>query len=166
MECAGSMIWWNHAIWFMANHLERFFEDIPHPSLRSKFSAFLVWLYQDESLAIKCHISFMHARKRICQGAIQLAINPKGPLFKENAQLPGFKQVGRLFKLASWSIANPDKTSVAPSAKRQKLSTPTSGNNQNVRGRGNGGSTRGYRRGRGANYYNTPSQKWNNGPNW
>jgi len=161
------MIWWDHAIWFMANHLDRFFDDIPHPSLRSKFSAFLVWLHQAGSLAVKCHISFMHARKWICEGAVQLAVDLDGPLFTENTHLPGYKQVERLLKPASWSVANPDRTSPAPAFKRQKLMSTSPGNSNNAaRGRGNGGSGRGYGRGRGNNYYNSPGQTWNNGPNW
>lgn len=44
ISCAGSMIWWDHAIWSMANHLDHFFEDARHPSLKFKFNAFLVWL--------------------------------------------------------------------------------------------------------------------------
>lgn len=65
-------------------------------------------------------------------------------------------------------MANPDKTSQAPLSKRQRLNsnTPPSVGSNAGRGKSIGGSGRGCGRGRGSNYYNTPSQNWNNNPNW
>ena len=37
------MIWFDHAVWFMLNNLERFF-DSRYPSLASKYGAFITWI--------------------------------------------------------------------------------------------------------------------------
>jgi hypothetical protein len=41
--CKGTMLWFDHAIWFILNNLERFF-DSTYPTLTAKYGAFITWL--------------------------------------------------------------------------------------------------------------------------
>jgi hypothetical protein len=40
--CKGDIMWFDHAIWHMINHLDVFFVDTDFPTLASKFVAFFV----------------------------------------------------------------------------------------------------------------------------
>jgi hypothetical protein len=40
--CRGAIIWFDHAIWYMVNNLSKFFDDTEHPSIASKYVAFIV----------------------------------------------------------------------------------------------------------------------------
>jgi len=165
--CNGSFIWWDHACWYMVNHLEKFFPSVSFPSLKSKFIAFLIWMQGAGRTAIRCQIAFAYARTWMCTAAMQFANNPTGKVLSELPDLPGPRQIERLLKPASFSVANPGTPSSAPPSKRQKLNlnTPPNANRQhgggysrgrtfNYRGRGSGagrGNTNQYRR------YNAPS---------
>ena len=41
--CKGTMLWFDHAMWFMINNLERFF-DKAYVNLTAKFAAFIMWI--------------------------------------------------------------------------------------------------------------------------
>lgn len=135
----------------MINHLEKFFPDDTFPSLKAKFIAFLIWMQGAGRTAIRCQIAFAQARAWMCTGAIQFASNPSGKILAELPDLPGPRQIERMLKPASFSIANPGIPSHAPPSKRQKinLNTPPNASRQPNgasynRGRG------GYARGRGS----------------
>jgi len=40
--CQGSILWLDHCIYFMINHLEKFFPDERYPTLKTKFFAFCI----------------------------------------------------------------------------------------------------------------------------
>ena len=50
--CRGTMIWFDHSVWFMLNNLERFF-DARYPSLATKYGAFITWISAAGLLAVK-----------------------------------------------------------------------------------------------------------------
>jgi hypothetical protein len=50
--CKGNMIWFDHAVWFMLNNLERFF-DSRYPSLATKYGAFITWMSAACSVAVR-----------------------------------------------------------------------------------------------------------------
>jgi len=80
--CSGSFIWWDHAVWYMINHLEKFFPDANFPSLKAKFIAFLIWMQGAGRLAIKCQIAFSFTRTWMCSAAIAFAANPTGRILE------------------------------------------------------------------------------------
>ena len=148
--CTGSVIWWDHACWYMVNHLEKFFPDENFPTLKAKLMAFMIWMQGAGRTAIRCQIAFTYTRTWMCNGAIQFAANPMGKILPELPELPGPKKIERLLKPASFSVANPGTPSSAPPTKKQRinLNTPPQHARQNggaVRGRGRGS----YGRGRG-----------------
>ena len=50
--CRGTMIWFDHSVWFMINNLDRFF-DSRYPSLATKFGAFITWISAAGLMAVK-----------------------------------------------------------------------------------------------------------------
>jgi len=167
--CTGSLIWWDHAAWYMINHLEKFFPDDSFPTLKAKFIAFLIWMHGAGRTAVRCQLAFSQARTWMCTGAIQFAANPTGKVLAELPDMPGPRQIERMLKPAAFSIANPGTPSSAPPSKRQKLNlnTPPNSNRQASgggynRGRGSYSRGRGFGAGRGNNNfnrrYNPPAQ--------
>ena len=57
-DCNGSMVWWNHTVWYVINHLEKFFPHNEHPSLMVKFVAFIIWVSGPGRLATLCQLAF------------------------------------------------------------------------------------------------------------
>lgn len=167
--CSGSFIWWDHGVWYMINHLEKIFPDDNFPTLKAKFIAFLIWIQGAGRTAVRCQLAFAQARSWMCTGAIQFAANPSGKILAELPDMPGPRQIERMLKPASFSVANPGTPSSAPPSKRQKLNlnTPPSSNRQMAgggynRGRGAYSRGRGYGTGRGNSNlhrrYNPPVQ--------
>ena len=164
--CSGDILWWDHACWYMINHLERFFDDDNYPTLNAKLAAFMVWMAKVGRQAIKSHIVFMYQRKWMIEAAVQFAAFRNAKLLDKYPDAVGFRKIERLLKPASFSIANPETPSQAPS-KRQglNLNTPPS-NHQPSRHsgsypRGQGGrfqaaGTRGCG-GRGTHYGRSPT---------
>ena len=60
--CNGSMVWWDHAVWYILNHLEKFFPHAEHPSLMAKFVAFVIWVSCPSRLATQCQLTFNQTR--------------------------------------------------------------------------------------------------------
>ena len=42
--CTGTMLWFDHAIWFMINNLESFFDQAYGSKLAGKYGAFITWI--------------------------------------------------------------------------------------------------------------------------
>jgi hypothetical protein len=59
--CKGNMMWFDHAVWFMLNNLERFF-DSRYPSLAAKYGAFITWMSATCSVAICTQVTFIAFR--------------------------------------------------------------------------------------------------------
>jgi len=123
--CNGSFIWWNHACWYMVNHLGKFFTDEMFPSVKSKFIAFLIWMQGTGRLAIKCQVTFAHFQRWMCTVAIQYAANSYVEILPDLPKLPGTKKIERLLKPAAFFLANPGTPILAPPTKKQKINLKT-----------------------------------------
>lgn len=167
--CSGSFIWWDHAAWYMINHLDKFFPDSTFPSLKAKFIAFLIWMQGAGRTAIRCQVAFSYTRTWMCEAAIVFAANPTGRILGDLPDLPGPRKIERLLKPPSFSVANPGTPSNAPPTKKQKINLntpPPPGRQSNPgfsygRGRGSYGRGRNSGGGRGSNLhrrYNAPAQ--------
>lgn len=145
--CNGAIIWFDHAMWYMINHLERFFPDTEFPSLSAKFLAFIIWSSSVARTAYKWHMTFTYTRLWMKEGILQYAQQPQEPLFSKYPDLPGFRYIERLLKPPSFSIANPGTPSLGPGGKRQKLlnlnTTPPVHRLNPGGSRGRGGYSRG-----------------------
>ena len=146
--CKGTMLWFDHAIWFMTNNLERFF-DSAYANLMAKFAAFITWISSAVKKAIKAQITFMNTRHMMEQAALEYAVDPEAKILAKFYEAPGTRQVGKFFKPAQFSL------DIAPTPspitnKRRKYSSPNQGyrqgyiqpqmrNADSTRGRGNQG---------------------------
>ena len=154
--CNGNVIWWDHAVWYIINHLDKFFPQSHYPTLMSKYIAFVIWVSGPGRLAVQCQLAFNHTRNWMYEAVMQYATNPQD----DSILLPGYPEAGpRLIekhvKPASFTIANPRHPSQGPPTKKQKinLNTPSgsaqnsSAQKQNSRQKASGGYGRGNSRG-------------------
>ena len=129
-DCNGSMVWWDHAVWYVVNHLEKFFPHNEHPSLMAKFVAFIIWVSGPGRLATLCQLAFNQTRTWMCTAVLQLAKN----LIDECIILPGLPEAGprlieRHIKSKAFSLKNPKIPSLGPPSKKQKINLNTTPNN-------------------------------------
>ena len=126
--CNGAMVWYDHAVWYVLNHLDKFFPHSEYPSLMAKFVAFIIWVSGLGRLATHCQIAFNQTRAWMCFAVLQYAKNPAD----DCVILPGLHEAGprlieRHIKSKAFSIANPKLPSSGPTSKKQKInlnSTP------------------------------------------
>ena len=116
--CDGSVIWWDHAVWMMVNRLELFFGE-EYPTLRSKLAAFWIWIASSGKAAVKSHLTFSFRRDITLEGVLEYANNQTGRLLKKYGDGAGIRQIERLIKPPSFSLANPSPSAAV--GKRQKL---------------------------------------------
>ena len=119
--CQGAIMWWDHAVWFMANNLERFFSNDLHPTLVSKFATFCVWMAGTGRIATKSHLMFLQSRTWMTEAAVLFAATPNASLMTRYPDLPGFRKVERLLKPISFTLANPVTPSLGPANKRPRI---------------------------------------------
>ena len=120
-RCKGEMIWFDQAIWFMLNNLERFFDKVSHPSLAAKFGAFLTWISAATSVVVRMQISFLKYRHLMEIAAIELAVDPSQKLLAIHGDAPGALQVERMFKLAAFTIETTPTHTPPPYSKKRRI---------------------------------------------
>jgi hypothetical protein len=118
--CRGTMIWFDHSVWFMLNNLDRFF-DSRYPSLATKFGAFITWISTAGLLTVKTQITFMSFRRLMETAAAELAAHPNDKLLAKYLDAPGARQVERLFKPASFSLETTPSPSPTASSRKRRL---------------------------------------------
>lgn len=163
--CRGDVMWFDHSVWYMVNHLDLFFPtDQGFPTLASKFGAFIVWISDAARVAVRHQITFTYLRKLMVEAAIQYVSDPTAKLLPAYKDAAGVRQIERLLKPASFTVANPGTPSPGPSGKRtwSKMnlnltpdSNPTPHRSNPRYGRGghmSRGSSRGGRGGYNRNY--------------
>lgn len=100
-------MWFDHAVFFMINHLTIFFQDDLFPTLPSKFAAFLVWMTEAARIAVRHQVIFAHTRDLLCEAAVEFAADPEAQLLAKYPEGQGIRNVIRLIKPAGYSVANP-----------------------------------------------------------
>lgn len=101
--CTGTMLWFDHAIWFMINHLDKFYDDTSYPTLASKYGAFLIWIKGTCRTAVRAQITFKEIRRLMAIAALEFAVDPSAKLLAKYYEAPGARKIERLFKPASFS---------------------------------------------------------------
>lgn len=141
--CDGSVIWWDHAMWFMINRLELFFGD-EYPTLTSKLAAFWIWISSSGKVAVKSHLTFAFRRDLMLEGVIEFAHNQTGPLLMKYGDAAGVRKIERYIKPASFSLSNPTP---AAGNKKQKIIMNAHSSSDRGSGRefGRGGYNKNYR---------------------
>ncbi|KAL2652425.1 hypothetical protein R1flu_020553 [Riccia fluitans] len=94
------MLWWDHAIWYMFNHLSDFF---PQSTVHGRYMAFLIFLGGEARPAVLAHLSFLHARKLMLDTAMEVFANPKARTLPEHGDSYGIRLIERMMKPASFS---------------------------------------------------------------
>lgn len=153
-SCTGTMLWFDHSVWYMLNNLHIFFPPQTYPSLVSRFAAFLTWMKDAARLAVQTQITFNEIRRLMVQAAIEFSQNPKARLLAEHKDAVGARKIERFFKPAAFSFEIPDSPIPQPYKKR-KYGTPgtdeiDSGRQKNQRPNSRGGRNGGRGSGRGS----------------
>lgn len=117
--CRGDVMWFDHSAWYMLNHLNDFFPtDQGYPTLAAKFGAFIVWISDAARVAVKHQISFAYSRKMMIEASVQFAADPTAKLLALHKEAASARQIERLLKPASFTLANPGTPSPGPNGKR------------------------------------------------
>lgn len=117
--CKGTMLWFDHAIWFMINNLGRFFDDAYGTSLAGKFAAFVTWLSGAARPAVYAQITFSSIRRMMENAALEVTVNPTAKLLAKHHEAPGARMVERFIKPASFSLETAPSPSPATYKKRK-----------------------------------------------
>lgn len=121
--CTGTMLWFDHAIWFLVNHLDRFFDDKNYPTLASKYGAFLIWIKGTCRTAVRAQLTFKEMRRLMATAALEYAVDPAAKLLTKFYEAPGARKIERLFKPASFSeqfLPSPSAM-VHPNSRKRKF---------------------------------------------
>ncbi|KAL2621145.1 hypothetical protein R1flu_001350 [Riccia fluitans] len=87
-KCKGEMLWFDHAIWYMYNHLGDFF---PQSTIQGRYMAFLIFLGDEARPAVLAHLTFLHARKLMIDTAMEVFANPKARTLPEDGDAYGVR---------------------------------------------------------------------------
>ncbi|KAL3686412.1 hypothetical protein R1sor_008986 [Riccia sorocarpa] len=98
--CIGEVCWFDHAVWYILNHLEDFF---PHGSLTARYMAFLIFLGSDARNAVLAQCTFIFARRLMIEAAVEFFVDPTAQLLPQHGDLPGVRTIERLIKPACFS---------------------------------------------------------------
>lgn len=155
-SCTGTMLWFDHSVWYMLNNLHVFFPPQTYPTLVARFAAFLTWMKDAARLAVQTQITFNEIRRLMVQAAIEFSENPKAKLLAEHKDAVGARKVERFFKPAAFSLEN-HHSPVPQPYKKQKFNSPgqeevesNQSRQKNFRSNARGGRTGGRGRGRGS----------------
>lgn len=127
-SCTGTMLWFDHSVWYMINNLHVFFPPQTYPTLVARFAAFLTWMKDAARLAVQTQITFNAIRRLMVQAAIEFAQNPKARLLIEHKDVVGAQKVERFFKPASFSLETLQSPTPQPYKKR-KFNSPVPDDN-------------------------------------
>ncbi|CAM6104313.1 unnamed protein product [Calypogeia fissa] len=118
--CDGQLIWFDHAVWYMLNHLDLFFHAA---SIQGRLVLFIKFLSGDARKMVLDHISFMYLRQFMIEGAMELVAHPEERFLTKYGDSKGIRTVEALLKPGLFS----DKTEKLNPAVKQIInlnSTP------------------------------------------
>ncbi|KAL3687757.1 hypothetical protein R1sor_014066 [Riccia sorocarpa] len=99
-KCKGEIIWLDHAIWYIFNHMEDFF---PLPSIQARYMAFLIFLGSEARTTVLAHCSFMYTRELMVETAMEVFADPSNRTLPEHGDANGVRMIERLMKPACFS---------------------------------------------------------------
>lgn len=108
--CCGEIIWFNHAFWFIVNHLENFFKTY---MLQSQFMSFIVFLSSTARSVVLDMVSFLFTRQFMKDACLELTNNPTTIVLAEHGNDRGIRMIEALVKLPSFYENNPNVPMVA-----------------------------------------------------
>ena len=108
------MIWFDHAVWYMLNNLDRFFDSSIYPSLATKFGVFFTWISAATLTAVRAQITFINFRKLMEVAAIEQAAYPNDTLLAKYGDAPGARYVERLSKPVAFTLSATPSPSPTP----------------------------------------------------
>lgn len=91
--CKGEVLWFDHAVWYILNHLQRFFPNCD--SIRSMFVEFPIFL-STSSDAVRDQITFMYTRELMIEAALEQHDKPQAKLLTSYGVTEGTLQIERL----------------------------------------------------------------------
>ena len=116
--CKGDIMWLDHAIWYMINHLNMFFENDSFSMLKTKFVAFLVWIHNVVLTNICQQFTFCHLQDLMIEAAVQFATDLDANSFANCPKGAEIGKIEQLLKPTSFSATNPGTTNNAYTYKR------------------------------------------------
>lgn len=163
------MLWFDHAIWYMINNLESFFDQAYGSKLAGKYGAFITWINRVARQAVRAQIMFMKIRHLMAIATLEAMVNADGKLLAMYFEAPGAKIVEWFVRPAQFSLDTAPSPSPSTYKKRKYQNNtekspaalgyqPWSNEHKGGRGRGQP------RRGRGGSYNkNYRSNPFNDG---
>ncbi|CAM6094009.1 unnamed protein product [Calypogeia fissa] len=142
--CGGQLIWFNHAVWFMLNHLELFFQAA---SIQGRLVLLIKFLSGDARKLVLDQISFIYLRQYMNEAALELIAHPEEQFLTKHGDFKGLKTIEALFKPGSFSdksekLNGPVKQTInlntAPTAAPKQRGLYTNNTPHTGRGRGFG----------------------------
>jgi hypothetical protein len=137
--CAGEIVWFNHAVWYMMNHLESFFDAA---TIQGRLVFLIKFLSNDARKMVKDQLGFINIQKYMLEGSIELANHPEERFFSHLPKHKALQTIEALIKPGSFTDAQSAKLKAAidllRSNKRKGMYANTTGYHGRGRGRTNG----------------------------
>ncbi|CAM6093960.1 unnamed protein product [Calypogeia fissa] len=112
--CGGQLVWFDHAVWFLLNHLELFFQAT---SVQGRLVLLIKFLSGDARKLVLDQIAFVYLRQYMCEAAMELVAHPEERFLTKHGDFKGLKTIEALFKPGSFS----DKSEKVAGAGRQTI---------------------------------------------
>ncbi|CAM6104285.1 unnamed protein product [Calypogeia fissa] len=98
--CFGQLIWFDHTVWFILNHLEVFFTA---SSCQGRLVMLIKFLSGDARRLVLDHIAFLYIREFHIEGSQELCDHPDKRFFSQYDSTPGLRMVEALLKPGTFS---------------------------------------------------------------
>ncbi|CAM6098861.1 unnamed protein product [Calypogeia fissa] len=101
--CGGQLIWFDHAVWYILNHLDLFFQAA---LIQGRLVLLIKFLSGDARKMVLDQISFIYLRQFMTEAAMELVAHPEERFLTKYGDSKGIRTIEALFKPGSFS----DKT--------------------------------------------------------
>ncbi|CAM6082420.1 unnamed protein product [Calypogeia fissa] len=112
-SCFGQLVWLDHAVWYMLNHLDDFFTASSH---QGRLVMLIKFLSGDARKMVLDHIAFLYIREFMIEAARELVEHPEERFLTQYAAALGIRTIEALMKPGVFS----EKRAVDDSADKQK----------------------------------------------
>ncbi|KAL3684852.1 hypothetical protein R1sor_002874 [Riccia sorocarpa] len=165
-NCKGEIMWLDHAIYYIFNHLSDFFHQ---SSVQARYMAFLIFLGGEARAAVQAQCSFMYARQLMVETALEVFSDPTARTLPEHGEANGVRMIERLMKPACFSEAIISKQIHGGNKKRGRQPNPINLNSAPTRmvAMGKGQRMKGGRNFNGPrNFQHTPGSSSSSSRSW